>query len=157
MNASINSYASHAWTRTSERACLARYSCARSLQSDMDDSQGMREPPSNPGSYDRKSKSAAAYSNILCTDQSEYIYIYIKIYVCCTYVCMYPVCYTELFSEISYVCMYISAVRRLRTLRLVPSCGAKRQRHGACCHEVQFLCEGSRNLRGKAHVCSQGA
>ena len=83
--------------------------------------------------------------------------IYIYIYVCCTYVCMYPVCYTELFSEISYVCIYISAVRRLRTLRLVPSCGAKRQRHGACCHEVQFLCEGSRNLRGKAHVCSQGA
>jgi hypothetical protein len=136
-------------TRTSERACLARYSCARSLQSDMDDSQGMREPPSNTGSYNRKSKSAAAYSNILCTDQSEYIYIYI--YVCCTYVCMYPVCYTELFSEISYVCIYI-----YQPCADCALCGWSRQLRCEAPAPWRLLPRGAISLRGEPQSARQG-
>jgi hypothetical protein len=89
-------------------AWSVRYSCARSLQSDMDDSQGMREPPSNPGSYDRKSTSAAAYSNILCTDQSEYIYIYIYMYVVRMYVCIRCAILNYSRRSPTYVYIYIS-------------------------------------------------
>jgi hypothetical protein len=136
-------------TRTSERACLARYSCARSLQSDMDDSQGMREPPSNPGSYNRKSKSAAAYSNILCTDQSEYIYIYIYMYVVRMYVCIR--CAILNYSRRSPTYVYI-----YQPCADCALCGWSRQLRCEAPAPWRLLPRGAISLRGEPQSARQG-